>query len=63
LAFTVEDLARTALVRILPRSRYRLAAQGDARFASFASNTTRIAYRQPVSLHDRVQRTQSEDHQ
>jgi hypothetical protein len=46
LAFTVEDLARTALVRILPRSRYRLAAQGDARFASFAPSTSRIAYRQ-----------------
>lgn len=44
--FTVEDLARTALVRILPRSRYRLAAQSDARFQSFAANTTRIAYRQ-----------------
>ena len=46
LEFSCEDLARTALVRILPRSRYRLAAQSDARFASFASNTTRIAYRQ-----------------
>jgi hypothetical protein len=45
-AFSVEDLARTALVRILPRSRYRLAAQSDARFASFAPNTARIAYRQ-----------------
>jgi len=44
--FTVEDLARTALVRILPRSRYRLAAQTDSRFQSFASNTARIAYRQ-----------------
>jgi hypothetical protein len=46
LPFTVEDLARTALVRILPRSRYRLAALTDARFASFASNAARIAYRQ-----------------
>jgi hypothetical protein len=46
LAFSVEDLARTALVRILPRSRYRLAAPTDARFASFAGNTARIAYRQ-----------------
>ena len=46
MAFTVEDLARTALVRILPRSRYRLAAHTDARFQSFASNTARIAYRQ-----------------
>ncbi len=44
--FSAEDLARTALVRILPRSRYRLAAQTDARFQSFAANTTRIAYRQ-----------------
>jgi hypothetical protein len=44
--FTVEDLARTALVRILPRSRYRLAGQGDSRFQSFASSTSRIAYRQ-----------------
>ena len=42
----VEDLARASLVRILPRSRYRLAAQTDARFQSFAGNTTRIAYRQ-----------------
>ncbi len=42
LPFTVEDLALTALVRILPRSRYRLAAQNDARFQSFAGNTTRI---------------------
>lgn len=46
MAFSVEDLARTALVRILPRSRYRLAALTDARFASFASNSARIAYRQ-----------------
>jgi hypothetical protein len=46
LAFSVEDLARTALVRILPRSRYRLAAPTDSRFASFAGNSTRIAYRQ-----------------
>lgn len=45
-AFGVEDLARTALVRILPRSRYRLAALSDSRFASFAANTVRIAYRQ-----------------
>ena len=44
--FGVEDLARTALVRILPRSRYRLAAQNDARFQSFASSSSRIAYRQ-----------------
>ncbi|HEY0830716.1 MAG TPA: hypothetical protein VGE99_06200 [Candidatus Dormibacteraeota bacterium] len=44
--FDVEDLARTSLVRILPRSRYRLAAQTDSRFQSFAGNTTRIAYRQ-----------------
>jgi hypothetical protein len=46
LPFSVEDLARTALVRILPRSRYRLATQADARFQSFAGSTTRIAYRQ-----------------
>jgi hypothetical protein len=46
LAFTVEDFARTALIRILPRSRYRLAAQNDSRFQAFASNTARIAYRQ-----------------
>jgi hypothetical protein len=46
LPFSAEDLARTALVRILPRSRYRLAAQTDARFQSFAANATRIAYRQ-----------------
>jgi hypothetical protein len=46
LAFSVEDLARTALVRILPRSRYRLAAPTDSRFASFAANSARIAYRQ-----------------
>ena len=44
--FDVEDLARASLVRILPSSRYRLAAQTDARFQSFAGNTTRIAYRQ-----------------
>jgi hypothetical protein len=44
--FSVEDLARTALVRILPRSRYRLAAPTDARFESFAGNSARIAYRQ-----------------
>ena len=44
--FTTEDLAVTALVGILPRSRYRLAAQSDARFQTFASNSTRIAYRQ-----------------
>jgi hypothetical protein len=46
LPFDVEDLARTSLVRILPRSRYRLAAQTDSRFQSFAGNTARIAYRQ-----------------
>ena len=44
--FTAEELAVTALVHILPRSRYRLAAQTDGRFQTFASNTTRIAYRQ-----------------
>ena len=44
--FDVEDFARAALVRILPRSRYRLAAQNDARFQNFAGNTVRIAYRQ-----------------
>jgi hypothetical protein len=46
LPFDVEDFARAALVRILPRSRYRLAAQNDARFQTFAGNTVRIAYRQ-----------------
>jgi hypothetical protein len=45
-AFTVEDLARTALIRILPRGRYRLAAQNDSRFQAFAPNVARIAYRQ-----------------
>ncbi len=44
--FSPEELAITALVRILPRSRYRIAAQSDSRFQSFAGNTTRIAYRQ-----------------
>lgn len=33
-------------MRILPRSRYRTAAQNDARFQAFAANTSRIAYRQ-----------------
>jgi hypothetical protein len=46
LPFTTEELAVSALVHILPRSRYRLAAQTDGRFQTFASNTTRIAYRQ-----------------
>jgi hypothetical protein len=46
LPFSAEDFALTCLVRVLPRSRYRLAALTDARFQSFASNTTRIAYRQ-----------------
>ncbi len=46
LSFTAEELAITALVRILPRSRYRIAAQNDSRFQAFAPNTTRIAYRQ-----------------
>ena len=46
LPFTADELALSALVRILPRSRYRLAAQNDSRFQTFASNTTRIAYRQ-----------------
>jgi hypothetical protein len=45
-AFTVEDLARAALIRILPRSRYRLAAQNDSRFQAFVPNVARIAYRQ-----------------
>jgi hypothetical protein len=45
-AFTVEDLARTALIRILPRSRYRTAAQNDSRFQAFVPNVARIAYRQ-----------------
>lgn len=42
----VEDLAVTALVRIVPRNRYRLAGQTDSRFQTFAASTTRIAYRQ-----------------
>lgn len=46
LPFSAEDFARASLVRILPRSRYRLAAQNDARFQSFGGNTMRIAYRQ-----------------
>jgi hypothetical protein len=46
LPFSAEDFARAGLVRILPRSRYRLAAQTDSRFVSFAGNTARIAYRQ-----------------
>jgi hypothetical protein len=46
LPFSAEDFAITALVRILPRSRYRLAARTDSRFQTFAGNTTRIAYRQ-----------------
>lgn len=46
MSFTAEDLARTALLRILPRSRYRLAAQSDSRFQTFAPHTARIAYRQ-----------------
>lgn len=45
-AFTVEDLARAALVRILPRNRYRLAAPSDSRFLTVAANASRIAYRQ-----------------
>lgn len=44
--FDAEGLARTALVRILPRSRYRLAGANDARFAGFAPQTVRSAYRQ-----------------
>ncbi len=47
--FSAEDFALTALVRILPRSRYRLAAQSDSRFQGFAANTNRIAYRQQGS--------------
>jgi len=46
LPFEVEDFARAALVRILPRTRYRLAAQTDSRFQNFAGSTVRIAYRQ-----------------
>ena len=46
LPFDAEEFSRAALVRILPRSRYRLAAQTDSRFQSFASSTVRIAYRQ-----------------
>jgi hypothetical protein len=46
LPLETEDLARTALIRILPRERFRLAALNDARFQSFAANCTRIAYRQ-----------------
>ncbi|HKC19105.1 MAG TPA: hypothetical protein VKE27_05675 [Candidatus Dormibacteraeota bacterium] len=46
LPFSTEDFARTCLIRILPRSRYRLAAQNDGRFQSFVNNTVRIAYRQ-----------------
>ncbi len=44
--FGVEELAVSALVRILPRGRYRLAAKSDVRFQSFANNAARIAYRQ-----------------
>jgi hypothetical protein len=46
LPFGAEDLAITALVRILSRGRYRLAARTDERFQTFATNTVRIAYRQ-----------------
>lgn len=46
MAFTAEDFARTSLVGILPRSRYRLAGQTDSRFQTFAGSTIRIAYRQ-----------------
>jgi hypothetical protein len=46
LSFTAEDLARSALLRILPRHGYRLAGQTDSRFSAFAANCVRIAYRQ-----------------
>ncbi len=44
--FDAEDLARPALVRILPRSRHRQAAPTDARFAAVAANAVRVAFRQ-----------------
>ena len=52
MGFTVEDFARTALIRILPRSRYRLAAQNDSRLQGFASDTARIAYRYQGATRD-----------
>ena len=44
--FDAEDFARTALLRLIPRGRYRIAAPNDVRFASFAPECTRVAYRQ-----------------
>ena len=46
MSIETEDLARTALVRLMPRGRYRLAAPTDARFATFVPQTVRLAYRQ-----------------
>jgi hypothetical protein len=39
-----EELARTALVDLVPRQRYRLAGRGDERFAAFAPMCLRIAF-------------------
>jgi hypothetical protein len=39
-----DDLARTALADLIPRSRYRLAGRSDERFTSFASLCVRICF-------------------
>ncbi|HEX6349433.1 MAG TPA: hypothetical protein VF160_08595 [Candidatus Dormibacteraeota bacterium] len=41
-----EDLARTALVRMIRGRRYRLAGPTDARFSDIMANAFRVAYRQ-----------------
>ncbi len=44
MAIDADDLARTALVDLIPRHRYRLAGRTDERFAGFALLCVRIAF-------------------
>jgi hypothetical protein len=44
MSIEAEELARTALVELIPRRRYRLAGRGDERFAAFAPQCVRIAF-------------------
>src|SRR2546430_4689668 len=44
MSIDADDLARTALVDLIPRHRYRTAGRSDERFTSFAPLCVRVAF-------------------
>lgn len=44
MSIDADDLARTALVDLIPRHRYRLAGRSDERFLTFAAGCVRVAF-------------------